>query len=147
MTTRAEHHAENVRRAQNVNAAAAAFGGSQSARKTETVSGRNSLDVGGASAAPVQVVARKADRAVMHPRTQAAAAELSDNAARLLDLVVRKDEEFGGSRLVDVVVQKIASALDLPEEEAEAARRDLEARGLIAFFDNFSGDRGFRVRA
>lgn len=148
MTTRAEYHAENVRRAQNIDAAANAFGSRHSpvigVSKSEVV-GHNMLDVGTTVAAQL-VQTKKLDRSELHPRVKGVEGRLSDHAARALDMIVRKDAEFGGSRLVEVVAQQLASALDIPEKDAEAARRELERLGLITWFDNFSGDRGYRPK-
>ncbi|WEJ09296.1 hypothetical protein [Sinorhizobium prairiense] len=146
MTTRSQAHAENVARAKAMDDKLAIFGSRHSpaigVSKTVEVR-RNMLDVGASTvAAPVRCA--KADRAALHPRLKSVEGRLSHNAARLLDHVVRMDEQFGGSRLIDVVVQQIASAFDLPEKEAEEARTELEQLGLISWFDNFSGDRGFR---
>jgi hypothetical protein len=163
MTTRAEHHAENVRRAKSVDMAIGLF--DPPAPKQYVVKGEDghplTLRVR-STAAPKygvqqiliedsvkpahEVVAKKDDRATLHPRAKSVADRLSDNGIRLLDHIVRKDEAFGGSRLVDVIVQQIASALDVPEKEAEEARRELERLGLITFYDNFSGDRGYRPK-
>ena len=149
MTTKDEYHRQNVQRAANVDAAAAAFGSRHApgvgVSKASHSIGRNMLDVG-TSAAVQPVQKAKADRSVLHQRVKSVESRLTDNGARALDFIVRKDEAFGGSRLVDVVVHQLASALDLPEKDAEAARNELETLGLVKWYDNFSGDRGYRPK-
>lgn len=147
MTTKAEYHAENVRRAKNVDAAANAFAClSGAVATTKSSNGRGQLLVDADLLPVVSAQAKKADRAALHARVKGIEGRLSDNAARALDLIVRKDEQFGGSRLIDVVVHQLASALDLPEKDAQEAREELERLGLITWYDNFSGDRGFRPK-
>lgn len=147
-TTSQERYLEAVRRAKSVDAALDTFRQpAMPVASTKSSSGIAQIVIDGdLLPAATPVVAMKADRSALHPRLKSVAPKLSDNSARLLDLVVRKDEEFGSSRLVDVVVQQIAGMLELSVAEAEDARRDLEARGLIQFFDNYCGDRGFRPK-
>ena len=161
MPTKDEIHAENVRRAKSVDMAVGLF--DPPAPKQQIIKGENGAlyrvksSAGSQSAVqqmfvtdstptPTAVVAKKVDRAALHPRAKAHADRLSINGTLLLDYVVRKDEQFGRSRLVDVIVDQIAAALDVPAKQAEEARRELEQLGLIQFYDNYSGDRGYRPK-
>lgn len=94
---------------------------------------------------PVKV--NKADLSSLHWRAKARADKLSHNAARLLDLMCKTDDVHRGALLIQAPVSDIADALGIKRDEADAARQELEMRDLISFFDNGSGDRGFRVRA
>jgi hypothetical protein len=96
---------------------------------------------------PEQKVQAKRTEAVdLHPRVTALKADLSTDAAQLLSLVVKADEAYRGSQLIDLNAFVVKNALGVTEQEAAAARSELERRGLIAFHDNGSGVRGFYPR-
>ncbi|MBY3137315.1 hypothetical protein [Rhizobium laguerreae] len=97
--------------------------------------------------APEQKVqARKSAPVDIHPRVIALKADLSTDEAQLLSLVVKADEAYRGSRLIDLNAFVVKNALGVTEQQAAAARSELERRGLIAFHDNGSGVRGFYPR-
>lgn len=91
--------------------------------------------------------ASKADLTNLHRRAKAHAESLSPNATRLLNLMCKADDVHRGALLIQAPVSDIADALSIRRDEADAARKELEARDLISFFDSGSGDRGYRVRA
>lgn len=97
--------------------------------------------------APEQKVqAKKSAPVDIHPRVTALKADLSTDAAQLLSLVVKADEAYRGSQLIDLNAFVVKNALGVTEQQAAAARSELERRGLIAFHDNGSGVRGFYPR-
>lgn len=95
-------------------------------------------------AAPTPV--KKADVANLHPKAQRVAALISAEAAQLLSLAAKADDHYGGARLLDLNGNEISRALGVRYEAAVAARSELERHDLIRFHDDYSGNRGFRVR-
>lgn len=141
---------DNARRATNLDAALKAFAGP--ARKADapapgcrSSSGIGQFIAGFYSEVPAgPATVRKAEPGPFHPRVKAVADRLPPDAGRLLELIVRADEACRGAELIDVSLHAVTSALGVTSEKAEAARNSLERAGLISFYDNGSGDRGFR---
>ncbi|MBY3199970.1 hypothetical protein [Rhizobium laguerreae] len=145
---RTEAHAENVRRAKAMDDTLAQFGS-----RSDPAIGRSKSDVGarhiidtGHGPATAQVQAQKADRASLHRSVRAIDTVLTANAARTLDLIVRKQEQIGEARLVNVTTTSIAAAIDMPISDVEAAKRELERLGFIVWYDDYSGNFGFRAK-
>ncbi|WP_162950206.1 hypothetical protein [Rhizobium jaguaris] len=96
--------------------------------------------------APAPVQAKKIEPQKLHPKVRPLATTLSADAAMLLSLVVKADEAYKGAQLIDLAALTVKSALGVSEQNAVAARTELERRGLIVFRDNGSGYRGFLPR-
>lgn len=139
---------ENVRKAANVEAALHVFATPR--QKAEAPRPLPSNGIGQLLAgalpdySPTPAVAAKMDKSTLHPAAKAVAHQLPENAARLLDLIIKADERHRGAQLVDVPASVAAKALSISEDDAVHARGLLERRGYIRFFDNGTGDRGFR---
>ncbi|MCB4771054.1 hypothetical protein LGR54_20805 [Ancylobacter sp. Lp-2] len=147
---------EEVRKAQARDAALNAFRplpGEASKSDPEHVvrssNGRQSM-MGGAMLDQISgtpTMARKAealDAKGLHSAARAKADILPPDALRLFDLVLRTDDAHRGAQLISLPATDIAHALGIPESAAQAARDELERRDLLRFFDDFSGNRGFR---
>ncbi|MDW9593785.1 hypothetical protein GOA63_16390 [Sinorhizobium meliloti] len=92
------------------------------------------------------IKAEKAAPVDLHYRVRALKVDLSPDAAQLLSLAVRADEAYRGAQLIDLSALTVKTALGVSENEAIAARSELECHGLIIFHDNGSGHRGFYPR-
>ncbi|PLT97183.1 hypothetical protein [Sinorhizobium medicae] len=112
---------------------------------TRSSSGIESILIVDDASAPM-VKAAKPAAVDLHRRVKVLEVALSPDAAKLLSLVLRADEAYRGAQLIDLSAFTVKNALGVSENEAIAARSELECHGLIIFHDNGSGHRGFYPR-
>jgi hypothetical protein len=96
--------------------------------------------------APAPALVKKADIASLHPKAQRVASSVSADAATLYSLAAKADDHYNHARLIELNGNEISRALGVSYPDAVAARAELERKELIRFYDDGSGNRGFRVR-
>lgn len=138
---------ENSRKAANIEAALTAFYTHAKPISSQRAGESLLAGIGLASIEEAQrytpKVATKAERIAVDARIKPLG--LPINEAALLSLAVKADERERGAALIQISRSDAADALGVPLDEAEAALNALQIRGLIRFYDNGSGDRGFRI--